>query len=57
MTLAERYGGLDVTAATYQAMVDEVAGMMKGRKKKRFPLHYVLIAGLGGILPDLDTEK
>ena len=27
------------------------------RKKKKFPLHYVLIAGLGGILPDLDTEK
>jgi len=28
VTLAERYGGLDVTAATYQAMVDEVAGMI-----------------------------
>ena len=24
------------------------------RKKRRFPLHYVLIAGLGGILPDFD---
>ena len=28
VTLAERYGGLDVTAATYQAMVDEVAAMI-----------------------------
>lgn len=24
------------------------------RKKKRFSLHYVLIAGIGGILPDID---
>lgn len=28
VTLAERYGGLDVSAATYQAMVDDVAGMI-----------------------------
>ena len=23
-------------------------------KKKKFPLHYVLLAGLGGVLPDID---
>jgi len=26
----------------------------KGKKKEKFPLHYVLIAGIAGILPDLD---
>jgi len=24
------------------------------KRKKKFPLHYVLIAGIGGILPDID---
>ena len=28
---------------------------LKKRKNKNFPLHYVLIAGLGGILPDMDV--
>ncbi len=27
---------------------------LKKRNKKHFPLHYVLIAGLGGVLPDID---
>lgn len=27
---------------------------LKKRTKKKFPLHYVLIAGLGGVLPDID---
>lgn len=27
---------------------------IRRREKKRFPLHYVLIAGIGGVLPDID---
>src|SRR3989344_7176076 len=27
---------------------------LKKKTKKKFPLHYVLIAGLGGVLPDID---
>jgi membrane-bound metal-dependent hydrolase YbcI (DUF457 family) len=27
----------------------------KGKKKEKFPLHYVLIGGIAGILPDLDV--
>ncbi len=27
---------------------------LKKKDKKHFPLHYVLIAGLGGVLPDID---
>ena len=27
---------------------------IKRKNKKSFPLHYVLIAGIGGVLPDLD---
>ena len=27
---------------------------LKKRNKRKFPLHYVLIAGLGGVLPDID---
>ncbi len=27
---------------------------LKRRNKKSFPLHYVFIAGLGGVLPDID---
>ncbi len=27
---------------------------LRKRDKKHFPLHYVLIAGLGGVLPDID---
>ena len=27
---------------------------LKRNDKKKFPLHYVLIAGLGGVLPDID---
>ena len=28
---------------------------IKKQDKRKFPLHYVLIAGLGGVLPDLDV--
>ena len=27
---------------------------LKKNTKKKFPLHYVLITGLGGVLPDID---
>ena len=27
---------------------------LKSRDRKEFPLHYVLLAGLGGVLPDID---
>ncbi|MCA9485568.1 MAG: metal-dependent hydrolase [Nanoarchaeota archaeon] len=27
---------------------------LKNKDKKKFPLHYVLIAGVGGVLPDID---
>ncbi len=27
---------------------------LRRREKKKFPLHYVLLAGLGGVLPDFD---
>lgn len=27
---------------------------LKNKNKKEFPLHYVMIAGLGGVLPDID---
>ncbi len=28
--------------------------ILKNKNKKKFPLHYVLIAGVGGVLPDID---
>ncbi len=45
-----------VTHVLASAIVASIIRDKKEKKdKKKFPLHYVLIAGIGGLLPDIDV--
>ena len=43
-----------VTHVIFALVIADVIRDYVVRDKKKFPLHYVLIAGIAGLLPDID---